>query len=148
MANQEAELLKHFLKEYSAMGYRLFRNNVGLAWTGRKVGPFQKTDYVEVHKGDILLKNARPFHGGFPKGSSDLIGFTVVTITPDMLGREMAIFTGIEVKAGKTKTTKEQSAWARMINKFGGIGVIAKNLDDVIAAITNFEYGGEDGDRH
>lgn len=90
---------------------RLFRSNAGMAWAGNA-----------VRKGDItIIKNARPFHG-MPTGWPDLTGWTSVTITPDMVGKTVAIFTAEEVKAtGKIIPGSEQDGFREIITRMGGI---------------------------
>jgi len=138
---KEGGLLKKFLLEYSKLGSRLFRNNTGKPWTGQRIGPFKAKQNILVDKGDVLLKRARPFHAGLVKGSSDLIGWTTMTVGPGMLGKKVAVFTACEVKTGKLKATKEQLAFVRAVNNSGGIGVIAYNLEDLLKIVTQFRNG-------
>ena len=86
------------------------------------------------------IKNARLFRNnvgmingvqfGLCVGSSDLIGFQSVTITPEMVGQKIAIFTALEVKTPKGKPTPEQIAFIDCVRKFGGISGIVKSVDD------------------
>lgn len=99
----------------------LFRNNVGTAWTG---------DVNRLSTGDILIKNPRPFHAGLCKGSSDLIGWRSVTITPEMVGQQIAVFCAVEVKDGKGRPTKEQVHFINTLVKAGGLGCVAWNIED------------------
>ena len=140
MVQSEGGLLKKFMVEYSKIGSRLFRNNVGRAWTGN-IYRSSKIETVKLNPGDVLIRNARVFHGGFPKGSSDLIGFTKVEITPEMVGRTVAVFTAAEVKYGKTSTTPEQTAFVRMVNDSGGIAAITRKLDDFLGVVRGFKNG-------
>lgn len=63
---------------------------------------------------------------GMGAGTSDFIGWTVKTITDDMIGRSVAIFTAIEVKASDGKATTEQKKFIDLVNKSGGIAKIFK----------------------
>ena len=63
---------------------------------------------------------------GLGTGTSDFIGWTVKTITADMIGRSVAIFTAVEVKASDGKTTQEQQKFLDLVNKNGGIAKIYK----------------------
>lgn len=67
---------------------------------------------------------------GLCVGSSDLIGFQSVIITPDMVGKQVAVFTAIEVKTNKGKVSPAQTKFLSMVNKFGGIGAIVRSVDD------------------
>lgn len=106
----------------SKLGFTAFRNNTGVAWQGdaKRIGPSR-----------VLLENARPVHFGLTRGSSDVIGFKSITITPDHLNRTVAIFAAIEVKAAKGKTTEEQNNFLDCVRNAGGIGIVARNPDDI-----------------
>lgn len=64
-------------------------------------------------------------------GGGDLIGWKTVVITPDMVGRHIAQFMSIEVKAPKGVVRPEQLTWAENVRKAGGIAVIARSVEDV-----------------
>lgn len=139
---KESSLLKKFLIEYSSQGHRLFRFQSGLFWGGKATRITEKTT-VTLNPGDVYIRRARPIKSG-QMGISDLIGFTRVTITPDMVGRTMAIFTSCEVKTGKLRATKQQANYIRMVNQNGGIAVIARKLEDIFEAINKFMEGNHD----
>lgn len=71
----------------------------------------------------------RTVHFGMHKGSSDLIGLRIVTVTPDMIGQRLAIFAAIEVKApgGKHPVTEDQERFIEFIRKAGGLAGVARN---------------------
>jgi hypothetical protein len=88
---------------------RLFRCNSGFGWTG-----------TSIKKGDILIiKNPRPFRG-MPPGWPDLCGWRTVEITPDMVGKRVAVFYAVEVKA-TGRLSKIQKSMQILIEKMGGI---------------------------
>ena len=66
---------------------------------------------------------------GLAVGSGDLIGYRRVTITPEMVGRDVAVFLSCEAKTEKGAIREEQFRWAAHINSVGGIAVIARSLD-------------------
>jgi hypothetical protein len=68
---------------------------------------------------------------GLAKGSSDLIGFKTVTITQDMVGKDIAVFLSIEVKTPKGKLTDEQKHWLQFIKDKGGIAFVARTPHDI-----------------
>jgi hypothetical protein len=86
---------------------------------------------VRVSPRDVVVKNARPLKAGLCTGSSDLIGWQSITITEDMIGKKVAIFTAIEVKHGSTRTTEEQKRFIESVNNSGGVGKIVRSLDEV-----------------
>lgn len=105
----EANILQAVRLYASKLGLRLFRNNVGLFTTntGRKV------------------------RTGLCKGSSDLIGWTPITITQDMLGKTVAVFTAVECKTEKGRASKEQLNFIEQVKANGGFAVIARGEQDI-----------------
>lgn len=65
-------------------------------------------------------------------GGSDLIGWTPITITSDMVGRTVAVFTAVEVKTPKGKPTEAQVNFLQQVTKSGGIAGIARSPDDAL----------------
>jgi hypothetical protein len=98
-----------------------FRANVGTAWTG---------DVEKLGKGDILIRNARPFSTGLPPGFSDLVGVTPLTITPDMVGKTIGVFTAVEVKTPRNGPSKEQARFITAIQRAGGHAGVARSPDE------------------
>lgn len=62
-------------------------------------------------------------------GTSDAIGLHAITITPDMVGRQVAVFTAIEAK-DQGKLTPQQRRFLLVIHDLGGIAGCARSLDD------------------
>ena len=75
-------------------------------------------------------RTGRPVQFGLARGSADLIGLRTVTITPDMVGQQVAVFTSIEVKTPKGRPTAEQQNWLNMVRSLGGIAGIARSIQD------------------
>ena len=73
----------------SRSGARLFNVHVGKFWAGNATR-FSRSQAVEVHDGDVLIRRARLINSGI-EGMADLIGFTPVTITQDMVGRVLPV---------------------------------------------------------
>lgn len=94
---------------------RLFRINSGMGWAGKVV---KRTPDM------LVLQNPRPFHAA-PEGWPDLVGWTEVVITPDMVGESIAVFTGVEVKV-TGKLSKLQKAFKRVLQKMGGRHIVDK----------------------
>lgn len=131
----EQGLIKDIQIEFSKLGHRIFRQNVGSGWTGHFLKPAMATQ-VLVTPQDVLIRNARILHAGLCKGSSDLIGWRKITITPDMIGKEVAIFTAIEVKHGKTKVTEEQERFIKSVNDAGGFGKVVYELHEAFSGFS------------
>lgn len=105
----------------------IFRANVGQAWTGSKV------DKLPGNR--VLIHDARPFNTGLPPGFSDLFGLVSVTITPDMVGQKIAVFTALEVKAPKGKPSEMQANFLNAVNDNGGRAGVVKSVEDALEII-------------
>ena len=100
----------------------LFNNPVGTAWAG-KYNP-------ATHS--VIAPRAIKY--GLAVGSSDLIGITPIEITPDMVGKTIGVFTGVEVKLdknGKYKETAEQKKFGKFIERNGGFYILADSFGDI-----------------
>lgn len=107
----------------SKLGCRIFRVNVGRAWTGN--------DITKHRDGSITINDPRPFKTGVPKGFSDLVGFQDVTITPDMIGQKVAVFVALETKTKTGRATKEQVNFLNVVAGAGGKAGIVRSDEDV-----------------
>jgi len=119
---------------------RVFRNNVGTAWAGQSVKVTKlNCGSLMLHPGDVVVRQARPLHAGLMKGSGDGIGWSTVTITPDMVGRQVAVFTSAEAKSSSGgRVSKDQQTWHENVLKAGGISVIVREPEDLRYAIREF----------
>lgn len=107
-------------------GCRVFRNNTGTGWQGRQEWQGRK----------LVLHDPRPINAGLTVGSSDLIGWTSIEITPDMVGRKVAVFTAIELKTSGTGTSDAQATFIRNVRNAGGFAGVAKNVPDAVQIVT------------
>lgn len=71
---------------------------------------------------------------GLCKGSSDLIGYRTVTISPEMVGRQLAVFVAIEVK-DRGRPTPEQLAYVDVVRKAGGLAGVARSIEEAQAIL-------------
>jgi len=67
---------------------------------------------------------------GLARGSADLIGWRTVTITPEMVGQQVAVFTSVEVKTATGRLRPEQEHWLGAVQAAGGIAGVARSIDD------------------
>lgn len=95
----------------SQAGATIFRNNVG----------------------KLLDKNGRLVQFGLCVGSSDLIGWTPVTITSDMVGSTIAVFTAIECKTAIGQPTDAQVRFLAAVRAHGGRAGIARSGAEAVA---------------
>jgi hypothetical protein len=104
----------------------LFRNNRGKAWIGKS---------ARTPGGLVVIENPRRIEFGFVNGASDLIGWTSVEITADMIGKRLAVFTAIEVKTKIGDSSKEQKTFIRNVKDAGGIAGVARSDEEAIKII-------------
>ncbi|MBM5799997.1 MAG: VRR-NUC domain-containing protein [Cyanobacteria bacterium K_DeepCast_35m_m2_023] len=74
---------------------------------------------------------------GLARGSADLIGWRTITITPDMIGTQLAVFTSIEVKTPTGRLTPEQRNWLHTVDHAGGIAGVARSVTDAVSIVTS-----------
>ena len=67
---------------------------------------------------------------GLAKGSSDLIGFKTIKVTPEMVGKDLAVFCSVEVKTNTGQLSKYQHNWLQVVKNAGGIVGGARNVRD------------------
>lgn len=106
--------MRRCMKRATEMGARLFRNNVGVLEDKRGV----------------------PVRFGLHPGSGDLIGWAPVTITPEMVGRTVAVFVSVETKGRRGRVSAGQQAWAEAVASAGGLAGVARtdqDLDNILA---------------
>jgi hypothetical protein len=80
--------------------------------------------------GRLLDQQGRMVTFGLCPGSADLIGFRTVTITPAMVGHQLAVFAAVEVKAPKGRPTPQQSAFLEHVAAAGGLAGIARSVEE------------------
>lgn len=107
----------------SKCGAVSFRNNVGGAWSGKKI----KT----LPNGDIVLRGSRWITFGLVEGSGDTIGWVSKTVTPEMVGQKFAQFLSLEYKTGTGRASDKQLNWHNVVHSAGGLSGFARSDDDV-----------------
>lgn len=101
----------------SRAGCNMYRNNIGLAWYG--------------------ANRDQPVRYGLVEGSGDLIGYTPVVITSDMVGKTIAVFTSVEVKRPKGGTLKDsQKNFIIQVLKHGGFAGFARSVAEALEIIS------------
>lgn len=96
----------------SKVGAKIFRNNVGMA----------------------KMKDGSWLRYGLCNGSSDLIGWRTVTITPDMVGKRVAVFLAVEVK-DKGRLSDEQRNFIDTVKAAGGLAGVARSDAQAVALL-------------
>lgn len=103
----EMAVLRRILEACARGEVRLFRNQVG----------------------QYELKDGRILRSGLCKGSSDLIGYRSVVVTPEMVGQRLAVFVALEVK-DKGRLTAEQAQFLEVVRRAGGIAAEVRSVED------------------
>lgn len=82
-------------------------------------------------------RTGRPVQFGLARGSADLIGWRTVTITPDMVGQRLAVFTSLEIKTPTGRLTPAQHNWLGAVRGAGGIAGVARTVSDAAHIVAN-----------
>ena len=116
MANQETDLQQRIrLALGTHPEARIFRNSVGSL-------PDPRTGRLVTF--------------GLARGSADLIGWRTITVTPDMVGARLAVFTSIEVKTPTGRLTPQQRHWLDAVHQAGGIAGVARSVGDALRFVS------------
>lgn len=107
--HSETTLLNHLLIRCSALGARIWRNNCG---------------QLQDRQGRWVR------YGVANPGGADLIGYLPVTVTPEMVGRELAVFVAIEAKSDTGRLRPEQQQFLKVVQGHGGLVCVARSLTD------------------
>lgn len=143
-------------------GYRLFKNVVGSGWSGKLLNSWQ--DSREGHVVEIGHAEMRPFgllarsgdkwttasrgagRPGVPTkkkthgGTWDLVGYAPVVITPDMVGRKVALFLAVEIKTEEYSTLDEdQVNWGAHAKAEGAVMLVGRPGPDGELALEEFQ---------
>lgn len=110
----EAAILAAVRIALSKAGVRIFRNQTGA----------------------LRDKQDRLVRFGLCVGSSDLIGWRSILITPDMVGTRMAQFVACETK-DKTIPTREQRNFLDAVATAGGIAILAHSVEEAVAGLVD-----------
>jgi hypothetical protein len=105
-------------------GVRLFRNQVGTGAAGQIIGRPEP---------GVLLVRGNPVTMGLCPGSSDLVGWRLVTVTPDMVGQTVAQFLALEVKTATGRLSDQQRNFIEAINRAGGLAAVVRSGAEAIA---------------
>lgn len=116
----EARIQQETRLEASKLGVTLFRNNCGA--------------YREPMTGRLIQ------YGVGNPGGSDLIGWTPLLITPDMVGRTVAIFTAVEVKTPTGRATPAQINFIDAVTRAGGFAGIVRDCSHLSAIVKNVRF--------
>lgn len=117
----EHEIQKTIALKCSTKTVKLWRNDNGLAYQGKTITRSGTT---------AVISNCAAFKYGLGVGTPDLIGCKSVIVTPDMVGKKVAVFVGIEVKTDKGRLSWEQKNFLEMLKEQGGIAGVARSVEE------------------
>jgi hypothetical protein len=109
---------------------RTFRANTGQAWTGNKVERATGKRTVELMPGDVVIRQARPFSTGLPKGFPDLVGGVQHTVTEADIGKTLALLVFVENKSETGRLSREQEQFIQAMLAFGARAGVARSVED------------------
>ncbi len=123
---------------------RLFRLNTGKGWVSN-LGP--KKGVHRLADGSIHILAPRSIALGFGLvsgepvvGACDLPGWTSIVITPEMVGRTLAVFTSVEAKKTEGgEVSKEQKNWMEQVIGAGGIAGIAASPEEALKIVADWK---------
>lgn len=102
------------------IGARVFRNNNGVARfedNGKK----------------------RVIRYGLGKGTSDLIGWTPLVITKEIVGTTVAVFTALEGKKNpRDKLSEEQENFLSAVDQDGGVSGVFRSSDEALGVVNSW----------
>lgn len=125
----ESNILKRVMFAVTAAGAVAFRNNTGQGWIGRS-RRLKQGETLRAIGGELLIYDPRPLHAGLIVGSGDLIGWRTVTITPEMVGRRVAVFLSAETKSATGRLSGDQKNWQHQVRAAGGIAIVCRSADE------------------
>jgi len=112
---------------------RLWRNHASIAWVGRVVS-YDPDEHV------VTLRNAQRIQSGLQDGASDLIGWRSIVVTPEMVGKRIAVFASPEVKRPGWNPPSDpedtQIIWRDNVLRAGGIAGFVTSPAEAIALLT------------
>ena len=129
---KEENISRAIMLALSKVRCTIFRNHSGMGWYGKT----KKTT-----SGGIIIDNPVPLKAGLTKGSSDLIGWMSVDVTPEMVGSRLAVFTAIEVKTATGRASPEQINFINKLKEAGGFAGFATNEQEAIHIINQAQNG-------
>jgi hypothetical protein len=128
--SESAILRRVWLSASALAGVVLFRNNTGTGWAGKLISKIGGAKNYTV-----MIEAARPLHAGLHKGSSDLVGWRSIVVTPQMVGHRLAVFTAIEVKAPRGRIRAGQQNFMQQVQQAGGIAGVVRSPADAEALL-------------
>lgn len=134
---EETNVVNGCLLRLAKLLSKCFRNRTAQGWVGKseRVGNRKQ---VWVYPGDVVVRQAQPLHAGLCIGSSDIIGWTPIYVTPEMVGCRVAVFTAAEAKTAEGRATDDQERFMNAVQQAGGIAGIVRSPDEAEALVRGY----------
>lgn len=126
----ETDLQREIQIALSDESTRLLRNTVGFGWQGSN---------FTIRRGCLVAGAARAVSFGLGPGTSDLVGPHSIIITPEMVGRRIAVFATIEVKEFGKYPTREQRQFLAAMTALGALAGVARSIDEARQIVTRLD---------
>ncbi len=124
---KESNFARECLLAASMAGARMFLNPRGQGWVGKLVS------YVG---GILTLRGASKVTFGVgPDGAGDALGWQTVIVTPDMVGKPIAVFCSWEFKTETGRIRKGQPEWRDAVIRAGGRAGIVRSTEEALAVL-------------
>lgn len=128
-----------WLASAALSGVVLFRVNSGRAWLGS--GQPQR-----LRDGSVVIPGARPVALGLALasgdpvvGQSDLLGWRTITITPEMVGAQVAVLVALECKRTTGgRTSADQARFIDTVRRAGGIAGVANSPEAATEIVNSY----------
>lgn len=120
--------VRGLVREHITQKYQcgLFPNPVGKGYVGK---------CVSFKNGVAVIENARIVDFGLFPGSPDDVGWRSIIVTPDLVGKRIAIAVGFEYKKKKGQRRKKQKDTIKKMQEWGCIAAFIEGIDDAERAI-------------
>jgi hypothetical protein len=69
-------------------------------------------------------------------GGSDLIGWRTITVKPEHVGQQLAVFTALEIKTENGRATDAQRNFLQTVRRAGGIAGIVRSVPDALRIVS------------
>jgi len=126
-------LMNRIMLALSEAGRTVWRNTTAQGWAGKSFSLAPGQVY-KAKGGERVVVDPYPIKAGLCVGSGDIIGIDSVVITPDMVGKRVAIFCSWEVKSGTGRASTEQINFARFVRNAGGVAEVVRSEQEAVAA--------------
>jgi len=124
----EKEIADAVLSEYPFV----FRNDNGRAVVGGEQFIAKADGRIHIRKGQRVVLGGVPIKYGLFPGSGDMVGWSTVEVTPDMVGKRLAVFTSVEIKTENDRLSEKQKKWRDNVQAAGGIAEVWQERDGEI----------------